>query len=366
MDKNKDKPKGLYIMHLNARSLNSNFSLIKPLIENNPIDICTISETWLHDLIPNSFVNIQGYTLIRQDRMLPGLNKRGGGLVIYLSNRIEHYINRSDLNCCDENIEMQWIEIHLPNQKKYFIGNIYRPPNTDSAEALTKLNLCFGKLNKITRSEIFCLGDFNIDLLKPSKDRKSLYDTLSENGLEQLIKEPTRQTLKTKTLLDLIITNSNCILNSGVLYNNISDHYQVYLTRKHTKKEKQPTQFLGRNYSNYNKDILENNLDQIDWTHFLMENEPNNMWNIYLENISKQVDKLHPVRNFRINQMKEPWINDEIMHMIIEKDRLLSQAKLLNTDDAWDSAKQAKNYNIITKHIRSLVQLDRKTLSLSC
>ena len=222
-------------------------------------------------------------------------------------------------------------------------GHIYRPPNTNSGEALTKLNSIFEQLRQITRSEFVCLGDFNIDLLKPSKDRKSLYEILSENGLEQLIKKPTRQTTKTNTLLDLIITNSNCVLDSGILYNNISDHYQVYLTRKHTKKQKHPSHFLGRNYSNYNKLTLENNLDLIDWTQFGRENNPNMMWTIYLQNITKHIDTLYPIRNFNINQQKDPWINDEIMHMIIEKDRLLSQAKLLNTEQAWERAKQAKN-----------------------
>ena len=67
------------------------------------------------------------------------------------------------------------------------------------------------------------------------------------------------------------------------------------------------------------------------------------MWNIYLKNITEQIDKLYPIRNFNINQQKEPWINYEIMHMIIEKDRLLSQAELLNTEHAWAHAKQAKN-----------------------
>ena len=39
-------------------------------------------------------------------------------------------------------------------------------------EALKKIKNIFGKLNQIVRSEIFCLGDFNIDLTRPSKDRK--------------------------------------------------------------------------------------------------------------------------------------------------------------------------------------------------
>ena len=343
MDKNNNQPKGLYIIHLNARSLFGNFSLIKPLLENNRVDICTISETWLHELIPNAFVEIPGYILLRQDRQLPNQTKKGGGLVIYISTKIQQYINRLDLSVCNEYIEMQWIEIQLPYQKKYFIGNIYRPPNSSTTEAITKLNSTFDQIKQIANSEMFCLEDFNIDVSKPSKDRKELFDILAENGLEQLIKKTTRQTTKSSTILDLIITNSDCVLDSGVLYNNISDHYQVYVTRKHTKKHKQPTNFLGRNYLNYNIETLQNKLDQIDWTSYEESNDPNMMWNIYLQNITQHIDDLYPIRNFHINQKKEPWVNDEIMHMIIEKDRLLLQAKLSNTDNAWKLAKQAKN-----------------------
>ena len=263
--------------------------------------------------------------------------------MVYLSTKIEHYINRFDLNYCDENIEMQWIETHLPNQKKYFIGNIYRPPNSDTSEALKNLNIRFETINQIARTEIFCLGDFNIDLLKPSKDRKEFYDILSENGLEQLIEETTRQTTKTKTISDLTLTNRDCILESGVLFNNISDHFQVYMIRKHTKKVKYPTTFLGRNYLNNNTEILQDSLELIDWTSFTEEENPNLMWEIYLQNITAQIDKLYPIRNYNINQKKEPWINDEIVHMIIEKDRLLLQAKLLNTEETWNTAKRAKN-----------------------
>ena len=123
------------------------------------------------------------------------------------------------------------------------------------------------------------------------------------------------------------------------------------MIRKHTKKQKHPTKFLGRNYKNYNKDILHRNLDLIDWTSFIEAIDPNLMWSIYLKNITDQIDKLYPILNYNINQQKEPWINDEIMHMIIEKDRLLSQARLLNTEDAWTIAKQAKNRtkNYITR-----------------
>ena len=71
--------------------------------------------------------------------------------------------------------------------------------------------------------------------------------------------------------------------------------------------------------------------------------DPDEMWNTYFENIKTHIDHLYTIRDFHINQEKEPWINDEIMHMIIENDRLLLQGKLLNTNQAWATAKQAKN-----------------------
>ena len=62
------KKKGFHLIHMNARSLVSNFTLIQPIIENSNIDICTVSESWLHDLIPDKFIEIPGYQIVRQDR----------------------------------------------------------------------------------------------------------------------------------------------------------------------------------------------------------------------------------------------------------------------------------------------------------
>ena len=94
------KKKGFHLIHMNARSLVSNFTLIQPIIENSNIDICTVSESWLHDLIPDKFIEIPGYQIVRQDRnriAYGDKKKRGGGLVTYISNKIEKYINRIDL-----------------------------------------------------------------------------------------------------------------------------------------------------------------------------------------------------------------------------------------------------------------------------
>ena len=255
--------------------------------------------------------------------------------------------------------------MHLHDQKTYYIGNFYRPPNGIIKNAFENLEECILKIKNEGNNEIFCMGDFNLDLLKPSKGHKDLYDLLSNFGMQQVIKKGTRQTSTTNTLLDLMMTDNNCISDSGVLYNNIGDHYQVYMTRKHIKKKKTPTTFTGRNMENYNLIDLHNVLDHIDWTEFYNETDPDSLWTIFLSNINQQVDTIYPIKHYHINQQKERWINDDIMHMIIEKDRLLLQARILNTNDAWNIAKAAKNRtkNFIkrakSKFIRNCLEDDK-------
>ncbi len=56
--------------------------------------------------------------------------------------------------------------------------------------------------------EYFLLGDINVDLLSTatSPNRAKLVEIFDIYGLEQMIKEPTRVTAKSSTLIDLCIT----------------------------------------------------------------------------------------------------------------------------------------------------------------
>ena len=108
---------------------------------------------------------------------------------------------------------------------------------------LTKLE---GNLEFFDREnkEIIFLGYTNCDmyLLENSPENTtnhvntavhmaSIYDTF---GLTQLIKDPTRETLDTATLIDhMTSTYPENIPESGVLRVAISDHYAVYCIRKY-------------------------------------------------------------------------------------------------------------------------------------
>ena len=341
--------KGLYFVHLNARSLLNNFELVKGFIDNNNIAVSTVSETWLNSNIPNKLIELQGYNIIRVDRnQINSQNnkyKRGVGIVTYLRDDLDNYATIPNITISDQNLEQQWIEIKFQNKKNLIIGNCYRPPNGSVDIALQTLNNNIETCLNIPNSEIFIMGGFNIDLSKPSKNRKDFYDVINDNGLTQLIKTTTRQTAHTKTILDLIITNSPNVADSGILYNNIRDHFQVYVQRKHIKQCKIPTSFIGRNYRNENPNLLYNKLDNADWHAFDQETNPNVMWDSMLDIIMSICNTLYPEKTYHINQIKDPWINDDIMHMIIEKDALLLQAKIENSENSWKIARQARKKN---------------------
>lgn len=77
----------LSVLHLNIRSLNKNFMMLKELLhdlrlQNVKVDAVLLCETWLNNY-NDSLVNIDGFNLITKHRQ----SGKAGGLAIYISDR---------------------------------------------------------------------------------------------------------------------------------------------------------------------------------------------------------------------------------------------------------------------------------------
>ena len=83
------------------------------------------------------------------------------------------------------------------------------------------------------------MGDMNCDLLSGTTSRtKHLVQIYNTYGLQQIIKEATRTTLDTLTLIDHIVPNKpDKVADSGVIPCGISDHDLIYVIR-HAKLPK--------------------------------------------------------------------------------------------------------------------------------
>ena len=97
---------------------------------------------------------------------------------------------------------------------------------------------------KAFKKETILFGDFNIDTLKDSTDKKKYESMLTAYFFQIRNFEPTRITPKTKTCLDHLIS-SECF-STKTLKTTISDHYSVLSEIPDAKKEMHGDTFRSR------------------------------------------------------------------------------------------------------------------------
>ena len=188
--------KGLHFVHANVRSLLPKLPEIRLFLSRTRAAVFAASETWLDPTVNDGEIQIPGFNVLRRDR-----NRNGGGVALFIRNGIA-FNPRPDLAVDD--LEATWVELLPPKSKGILVCSIYRPPG--DSNFLSKLELSLSKINPGT--EVFVLGDFNIDLQRQSSPLFSRYkDILDSFNLDQLISEPTRIASNSSSLIDHVLTN---------------------------------------------------------------------------------------------------------------------------------------------------------------
>ena len=342
--------KGFKIVHLNVRSLVKKMDQIRLMLHGIDLDVLTFSETWLKPYLGTNIVELPGYMPIRFDRNVnkggtgKRTKKRGGGLIVYISEKHASNTETIDtLNASNENIEAQWVHIHRPTCKDVVVCNLYRPPTGNLTKAITYFEDCLKTIN-MSKTDIFMLGDMNVNYInKRSPDFKKINFFATSNGLTQCITTITRVTEKTKSLIDLILTNSKFINSAGSLDHHISDHQPIYAVHKKSRDERPKAQFKGRSYRNFNKDDFRSKLNEIDWSEFYEIGDVNKTWEFLLTQISTILDRMCPVRSFRIKNYRPDWMTNDLIEQIKDRDYFYRKAKRTKDEDDWNIAKHLRN-----------------------
>ncbi|CAG2253818.1 unnamed protein product [Mytilus edulis] len=213
----------IQIAGINVNSLRYKTDLIHS--ELGECDVICVSETKLKanvgstDLVMPNFYNPD---LFRKDRSTDG----GGGILIYVRDSL-HCKRRSDLEIAE--LESVCVEI-TTKTGRFLVVCFYRPPNAP----VTSLDHFENLLDNVidTDKNVILLGDLNIDLLKASPTSR-ISRICERYGIENVVKEPTRITSSTATLLDPIyINNLSLLRNSMVLPSFCSDHFSTHIEIK--------------------------------------------------------------------------------------------------------------------------------------
>ena len=163
------------------------------------LDILALCETRLDNTFIDSAVSIEGFPLVRRDRC-----RSGGSVAFYIRNVIDYKIE-SDLS--DADLEFLCIQIQNPKTKPFLVSNWYRPPNSP-IELSDKFEVLLGKI-EAENIESNILGDINCNMLvsSPTNETRHFIELCKSYKYTQLIKEPTRVTSSSQSLIDLFLTN---------------------------------------------------------------------------------------------------------------------------------------------------------------
>ena len=192
------------------------------------------------------------------------------------------------------------------------------------------------------------MGYFNINLKnKTMPAAKELLFTTGSLGLKSVIKGTTRSSNRLDerrdTCIDLIFTNSDCIQEAGTLDLNISDHLAVFAHRKKTRVILKKIFFTGRSYRNLVKEDFQRAMIESDWGEFYRTKEPDAAWELMENKIRAELNTICPQRKYKVKETREPWISNELLEEINDKDILLKVAKTSGNKEDWMAAKRARN-----------------------
>ena len=256
--------RGLKIAHININRLYNKLDNVRDLLQFYLFDILAITETWLTSNVIDSEIHIDGYSFCRKDRTSP-TKKSGVGCSIYVRNNLVY--NEKDIASDDS--ECIWIEVKRQHCKSLFICCVYRPEEQDvSSSFIVNLEQALTKLENSERSDICILGDFNIDYAKrKNSSRRYMENFASKVGLNQMIKEFTRMTETSQTMIDLLYFNNiHRIRQHGVIHLGLSDHFLIYCVIKCGIPKAPPRVIDYRSFKSFDQNKFISDLNHIPWS----------------------------------------------------------------------------------------------------
>ena len=167
---------------------------------------------------------------------------------------------RDDINT---DCEIIWTQCQIQNKrsKSLFFASFYRPIKNDINSLvelwfLISLRLLnFGY--KLNTNNVIVAGDFNApDLKWKDHDETNCSSSsgpplgiIKEHGLTQLVHEPTRRQGEAHSIIDLVLTNSDKIINNVRVIPGISNHDMVLFEINLACRQKKPVKrkiYIGK------------------------------------------------------------------------------------------------------------------------
>lgn len=194
--------------------------------------------------------------------------------------------------------------------------------------------------------DLYLGGDTNIDMLANTNAQKDFQSTINEYGLSNVIRNPTRVTVDSASLLDVFITNiPNDLVVADVVYTDISDHLGIILL---TEKNTMPTNYV-QNITPANREMFRRLVAQQNWNE---STSSDTAYSAFITIFQQVYNECFPMKKIsKPPKARKPWLTHELLNMIKHKNELY--AKFVKSRDP-NVLKQFRLYrNRLTSSLRA-------------
>ena len=165
--------------------------------------------------------------------------------------------------------------------------------------------------------------------VSPTNETRHLIELCESYQYTQLIKEPTRITSSSKSLIDLFLTNEpDKFVTSGVSHIGCSDHSRIIESRQ---------------YKNFMLDYFMDDIAMVPWGMIELIDNPKRAWEVWKHSFLAVANLHAPVKKKRVRNSKAPCLTPEIKQLMWERDRTKQIATVTNDQLKWAEYRRLKN-----------------------
>ena len=199
---------------------------------------------------------------------------------------------------------------------------------------------------------IIIAGDFNLPdwdwenmiLKKPTSYpslHKQFLNTIRDMGMEQMIKEPTRD----DNILDLVVTNMPQLIPRTELIPGLGDHDKVYfemnIKLSHNRQKPRPVPIYKKaNWDKMKEDMIKTDGDIQELVKD-PETTTDKLYTTFEESLKKSIKENIPVKMLT-KKVEHPWITYEIKKLMRKRDRTYRKWKKNKTEEKEKQLKSIK------------------------
>ena len=218
------------------------------------------NETWLSERDKSCDYKMNGYqSLFRRDRTVGSTGH--GGVAAYVSDNIACKRRR---NLEIPEIEGLWLEINVVNTK-FLLLVIYRTESNSNNLFWQTLQNNIDDVRSENNLPIMIIGDLNAD--PQTRHGRCLREFADNNFFTIHVKEPTRITENSASILDQILTNFPTLVKEVNVDAPLSTSDHCLISAKCLFKIKRQKVYMRRmwNFGRANFDLFRQTLAEIDW-----------------------------------------------------------------------------------------------------